>query len=509
MATRSISRLQHRRGLKSDLPSNLHEGEIGWCLDTRELFIGNGDAYGANTQVLTQWTPIDDLVQHTYRGATGIPSAALPRSIGSKLDDTVSVRDYGAKGNGVDDDHAAIQAAIIDRYSKSVAEGHSSLSGYVTIWMPAGTYRITQPLKLYPYVRLQGDGSNRTRIVIDNAQANCVVQTVDSKGNTDINIGMDSAIIPTGIDLIDLWLDQPNVGGDIVRLQRTSAVRLDGVRLSGQTDINSVQIDTAAVRIQSLGSIISSSVFIIHDSEIYGTGHAVYADDPVHDIRVDLSNIHHCWHGVTFGANPVLGGPSRIRITNNSFSSIKSTGIACYGTNPGVISTGNTFDDVGASDSSNQIIWGAGTNGCASIGDQFGVSTVASVKDNNPGKNIIVGPQQVSISTYMPNLIGPLTLLDNHPTIPVEMTITYDTATFNNINIDYSLSRATSKRSGRLTILTDGIRAVLQDEFNTLGSDLGVTFGYRISAGKLTLTYITTNTGAAATMSYTETKWLA
>lgn len=509
MATRSISRLQHRRGLKSDLPPKLHEGEIGWCLDTRELFIGNGDAYGANTQVLTQWTPIDDLVQHTYHGSTGITSAAVPRSIGSKLDDVVSVKDYGAKGNGVVDDYAAIQAAITDRYNSSVAAGFSELSGYVTIWVPAGTYRITQPLNLYPFVRLQGEGASRSRIMIDNVLSNCVVQTVDSKGNTDINIGMDSAILPTNIDLVDLWLDQPNIGGDIVRLQRTSTVRLTGMRLSGQSDITNVQIDTAAVRIQSLGSIISSSVFIVHDCEIYGTGHAVYSDDPVYDIRVDLSNIHGCWHGVTFGANPVLGGPSSIRITNNSFSSIKSTGIACYGTNRGVISSGNTFDDIGAFDSSSSITWGSGSNGCASIGDQFGTSTVANIKDNNPSKNAIFGPQQVSISTYTPNLIGPVTLLDNQPTVPIDMTITYDSTKFNTIHIDYSLNRATSKRTGRITILTDGTLAVLQDEFTTLGTDLGVTFGYRVVAGVVKLTYLTTTTGANAIMSYTETKWLA
>jgi hypothetical protein len=484
---------------------------MGWCLDTRELFIGNSDAYGANTQVLTQWTPNDALIQHAYHGATGVPADTRPRSIGDKLDDLVSVRDYGAKGNGVDDDHAAIQQAIRDRYAKVVANGFSPLSGYVTIWLPAGTYRITKPLDLYPSVRLQGEGANRTKIFIDDALADCVVRTADSAGNTALNIGMDSAELPNGIDLIDLWLDQPNASSDVVHLQRASMVTLQGVRISGpRVNLSEVQIETIGIKVQSLGTMPTSMPknIVIDDCEIYGMGHAVYSDDPIKGLKINLSNIHDCWYGVTLGANAVLGGPAMTKITNTVFADIEATGIACYSSNLGVISMGNSFDQVGVHYATNAIYWSDGANGCASIGDQFGASAIKSISDNNPAKNTIVGPQQASISTYTPNLIGPVTLLDNNPVLAVNTTISYDVTKFNTINIDYSLNRDTSKRSGKLTILTNGTAAVVQDEFTTLGSDLGVTFGYRITANMVTLTYTTTGTGHDAVMSYTETKWL-
>ena len=38
MAITQISRIQHRRGLKSELPQ-LSAGEIGFAVDTQELFI--------------------------------------------------------------------------------------------------------------------------------------------------------------------------------------------------------------------------------------------------------------------------------------------------------------------------------------------------------------------------------------------------------------------------------------------------------------------------------------
>ena len=41
MAIVQISRIQNRRGVKSDLPQ-LASGELGWSIDTGQLYIGNG-----------------------------------------------------------------------------------------------------------------------------------------------------------------------------------------------------------------------------------------------------------------------------------------------------------------------------------------------------------------------------------------------------------------------------------------------------------------------------------
>jgi hypothetical protein len=68
MAVVQISRIQVRRGQKnagSGIPQ-LASGELGWAVDARELFIGNGAvSEGAptvgNTKVLTQYDNIFEL----------------------------------------------------------------------------------------------------------------------------------------------------------------------------------------------------------------------------------------------------------------------------------------------------------------------------------------------------------------------------------------------------------------------------------------------------------------
>jgi len=60
MAILQISRIQSRRGLREDLPT-LSSAELGWAIDTRELYIGNGDPGesspmpGENTRILTEF----------------------------------------------------------------------------------------------------------------------------------------------------------------------------------------------------------------------------------------------------------------------------------------------------------------------------------------------------------------------------------------------------------------------------------------------------------------------
>lgn len=63
MAVIQISRIQHRRGLEADLP-NLASAELGWSVDTRKLYIGNGTTEeGApsigKTEILTEYSILD------------------------------------------------------------------------------------------------------------------------------------------------------------------------------------------------------------------------------------------------------------------------------------------------------------------------------------------------------------------------------------------------------------------------------------------------------------------
>ena len=84
MAIVSISRIQIRRGRKnqgSGLPQ-LAGGELGWAVDTQELYIGNGAvSEGApavgNSKILTEHDNLFELSdQYTYKNGTSIQTGS-------------------------------------------------------------------------------------------------------------------------------------------------------------------------------------------------------------------------------------------------------------------------------------------------------------------------------------------------------------------------------------------------------------------------------------------------
>jgi len=79
--------------------------------------------------------------------ATG---STTPRTLANRFADVVSVKDFGAVGDGVADDTAAIQAAI-----NSVGNG--------VLYFPAGTYRCTGELLITSALTMQGAGRGQVR----------------------------------------------------------------------------------------------------------------------------------------------------------------------------------------------------------------------------------------------------------------------------------------------------------------------------------------------------------
>ncbi|GAA3402051.1 glycosyl hydrolase family 28-related protein [Paenibacillus hodogayensis] len=71
------------------------------------------------------------------------------RSVGDKLRESVSVKDFGAVGDGIVNDTAALQAAV--DYMRSVGGG--------SIYFPVGVYRATG-VRLYSFITLRGPGHN-------------------------------------------------------------------------------------------------------------------------------------------------------------------------------------------------------------------------------------------------------------------------------------------------------------------------------------------------------------
>jgi hypothetical protein len=174
MAIVQVSRITNRKGLTENLPQ-LAGAELGWCLDSRRLFIGNGTLQeGApvigNTEILTEFSDITTLSNYTYEDAavgyvvsTGpTPSDPVVRTVQAKLDDFADVRDFGAVGDGVADDTAAINRALYQLYCR---QANTQIRR--ALYFPAGTYKVTESIIIPTYAKLVGEGADCSIIELD------------------------------------------------------------------------------------------------------------------------------------------------------------------------------------------------------------------------------------------------------------------------------------------------------------------------------------------------------
>lgn len=116
-----------------------------------------GDVHNASNGLQYHFDGVKWVSQGAYNTSTintlnftQTGTGAVSRSVQNKLEDVVSVKDFGAVGNGTTDDTAAIQAAI--DYAAANALG-------ATIFLPAGRYLITDAIRVLAGVTLQGDTS--------------------------------------------------------------------------------------------------------------------------------------------------------------------------------------------------------------------------------------------------------------------------------------------------------------------------------------------------------------
>jgi len=94
----------------------------------------------------------------------GATSSVL-RTVQSKLQETVSVKDFGAVGNGTTDDTAAIQAAITAAIN----------AGGGKVYLPAGNYLISSTLNITGNdITIVGDGMNTTLITCNFAAGDII-----------------------------------------------------------------------------------------------------------------------------------------------------------------------------------------------------------------------------------------------------------------------------------------------------------------------------------------------
>jgi polygalacturonase len=113
--------------------------------------------------------------------ATGSTTA---RSLADRFGDVFNVKDFGAVGNGSDDDTSNIQAAITAAYdARTVSETFDT----VTVFIPEGIYIVSSTITVPSYITLKGDGHNSVLKVKDSCTSGFNVLEISQNGANNIN----------------------------------------------------------------------------------------------------------------------------------------------------------------------------------------------------------------------------------------------------------------------------------------------------------------------------------
>ena len=345
MAVVQISRIQLRRGKKnsgSGLPQ-LASGEMGWAVDSQELYIGNGSvAEGApsvgNTEILTEHTNLFSFAeQYTYKtddaliqtGATD--NSPIKRTLQSKMDDIVYVADFGAKGDNTTDDTVAIQRAIDQLFLNSDKVNAESR---VELHFGAGSYKITNSLKLPPFAKLYGAGVDGTEII--QCSNNPIFTNVTSASA--FNPGTDVMVYDTNTlfensqlkqtrgvvvdgftfkhSLVDLDGAAITIQKNVFELTSIKDSVFKNLKLSGQWGTSSnytVNTGEAGFDIRSIqSSSYPSKNNTFNNIKIENLSEAVTSSYDIYDNTFDNLDVFNCGYGVVLGKNMPAVTPSNL-----------------------------------------------------------------------------------------------------------------------------------------------------------------------------------------------------
>jgi hypothetical protein len=379
MAVVQISRIQVRRGRAqtgTGVPT-LASGELGWAVDTRELYIGNGSvSEGAptvgNTRILTEFS---DILGEAAKYAYNQNPVATERLLQDKLDDFVNVRDFGATGDGTIQ-HVELQRAIDTLF---LGADKGLFRSRVTLYMPAGEYKINAPLYLPPYTRIVGDGKNATYILNAGSASNIFV-TVNSD-STPGNPELDSSttdtdnqpknIYITGMTLIDVTRGNQPASGSALDAHSTVLMNcakdcvFEDIEFAGQFDpttdnpyhndnINQGLKDWTGVKMYAVSSVLNCTGNRFVNCTFRNYVSPAYSDYDVDNNKWENCDIKDSWHGIVFGyaTNPTADtpgqftGPVNNTISNSRFSDIwQEAFLVREGLNN--VSQSNQYFDVG------------------------------------------------------------------------------------------------------------------------------------------------------------------
>jgi hypothetical protein len=528
LAITQISKIQVRRGHLEDLPKPLSSAEMGWAIDARRLYIGNGEqSEGApligNTEILTEHSDITRLSgMYTFSGKfaagytvqTGDGLSIISRSLGDKLDDIANFRDFGGVGDGVTNEVKAFNRAIQQLNKTSVLNIEARVRR--TLHIPAGVYVLGDVtnssngtsedyIKLLPFVKLRGDGKNSTFIIQVNANAPCVVGNTDTTLQTYV---VDQGAIPhpgyneiEGITLInvtanhiarfstatDTLLSQVRMQHTIWNTTLPVPVVTDSATVSFEVDIvapGGDMLKTSCIALSGTDTTLQSQL-TFQNCEFIGTTTALTSESgSVATILFDNCFFSKLYRGL-------FASQGAVKVVSSRFADISHEAIYSPSGIYSVVSAYNTFTNVGNALTATPVyaildLWG---DNSYSIGDTFDRSLTAAVPAINlrgkasfatlPGGKMMLGKQH--------SAGGQAYTLPDNSTAVVAGVVGFGN---NPTKLEYTIQRGVEQRTGTMHIAPVGTALVYSDDYVET-DDLLVTLVPILNGSVVELTYTT------------------
>lgn len=521
MAIVQISRIQNRKGYQIDLPQ-LAGAELGWSVDERRLFIGNGTLEeGApvvgNTEILTEFSDILAFqTTYTYKGeAAGYivqtgptPGTPVAQSLQSWLDQWASVKDFGAVGDGVTDDTAAINRALFQLFCREVNPQIRR-----SLFFPAGVYRVNETIIIPPFATLYGEGADNSVIVMaagnDSALRAYVARTGDSLQQTGANIGSNGALLPQYVTISNMGFETEDNAVDVFLVEDAVNCKFESVNFMGplttlnlDTDIDNI----AGVRFASSASLVTQSI-TFDKCTFFGLTFGINTDEKIKGIIVSNSRFDTLYKGIVLGEAPVLGGPTGFRVVHNFFDNIYSEGIrigdiSLNATGHNIFyNVGNHFN--GTTSPATSIIYIGNSNNIC-VADMFERSDVYSttyprIDLTNTGSIGFVNGKYIELG---PNIIetAPAAVLTNN--VSNQTIYTFDATVIRSTTLNYSITRDTGVRHGTFRVVPTGGGTLTYDDDYVEDQAVGVTLSASQSSNTVSIKYTTTNTGVDGSITF-------
>lgn len=316
--------------------------------DQLPLYLPNtGDARRCSLTTLAEWLGDNNVdVDASEVSFIQAGAGAVTRTAQNKMRDIVSVKDFGAIGDGVTNDLSSIQTAI------------ESLSAGDALFFPAGVYLVNN------VVKFSGLSNNKTELSFYGDGATIKLQSSVSNSNVAEIIngsgysveglifeGNKGTVTPPGTDTSYRYFNGLYVGADagysVSNISITKCTFTNNAYCGTMVGSGPVQIANIGPGVD--GVTISNCIYTLN--EVGGAGGAqrnvsytgnVFSDNDIYGLLVDIDSVSVSVVGNTINHLSTLGATNACLFAYNA-DAVNFTGNSCSGGKSGIlISTGST-----------------------------------------------------------------------------------------------------------------------------------------------------------------------